>query len=176
MRLKTERLLLRPWREEDAESLYRWASDPLVGSAAGWPAHTSVEDSRRVIRDIFSAPDTFAVCLRETDTAPLGSVSIFPTKLAAGNGESEIGYWIARPFWGRGLIPEAVRELLRVCFDGRGETRVWCAHFEGNERSRRVIEKCGFSYVASDTTYMPQIGENRVALYYAVTKEQWKHG
>lgn len=176
MRLETQRLLLRPWREEDAESLYRWASDPLVGPAAGWPAHTSAEDSRRVIRDIFSAPDTFAVCPRKADAEPIGSVGIFPTKFAAGSGESEIGYWIARPFWGRGLIPEAVRELLRVCFDERGEERVWCAHFEGNEKSKRVIEKCGFSYVAHDTAYMPQIGENRLSLYYAVTKEQWNHG
>lgn len=47
MTLETKRLLLRPWEESDAESCYRYASDPLVGPAAGWPAHTSVEDSAR---------------------------------------------------------------------------------------------------------------------------------
>ena len=49
MTFETTRLLLRPWCESDAESCYRYASDPLVGPAAGWPAHTSVENSREII-------------------------------------------------------------------------------------------------------------------------------
>ena len=53
MMLETERLLLRPWRESDAEDLYRYASDPNVGPIAGWPVHTSIENSREIIRDTF---------------------------------------------------------------------------------------------------------------------------
>lgn len=64
MMLETERLLLRPWRESDAEDLYRYASDPKVGPIAGWPVHTSVENSREIIRDVFSAEETYAVCLK----------------------------------------------------------------------------------------------------------------
>lgn len=45
MMLETERLLLRPWRESDAEDLYRYASDPNVGPIAGWPVHASIENS-----------------------------------------------------------------------------------------------------------------------------------
>ena len=51
--METERLLLRPWQESDAEALYRWASDPEVGPAAGWAPHTSVENSREIIRNYF---------------------------------------------------------------------------------------------------------------------------
>ena len=62
--LETKRLLLRPWREEDAPALYSYASDPLVGPAAGWLPHTSVENSRELIQTVLSEPETFAVVLR----------------------------------------------------------------------------------------------------------------
>ena len=50
MTLETERLILRPWKEDDAESLYKYAKDPKVGPIAGWPVHTSVENSREIIK------------------------------------------------------------------------------------------------------------------------------
>ena len=53
-------------------------------------------------------------------------------------GEAEIGYWIGRPFWGQGLIPEAVRRLLQRCFEELGFTAVWCGYYDGNTKSRRV--------------------------------------
>lgn len=146
MTFETTRLLLRPWCESDAESCYRYARDPFVGPAAGWPAHTSVENSREIIRTVLSEPDTFAVILKERPDEPVGSIGVFPTEAPEIGSEPEIGYWIGRPFWGQGLIPEAVRELLRYCFGDKGAQRVWCSHYAGNEKSKRVIEKCGFSY------------------------------
>ena len=50
MVLSTERLLLRPWRETDAESLYKYAKNPEVGPVAGWPPHKNIEESRDAIR------------------------------------------------------------------------------------------------------------------------------
>lgn len=66
MMLKTERTLLRPFTEGDAEDLYAYAKDPRVGPIAGWKPHGSVEESREIIRTVFSAPDVFAVADRET--------------------------------------------------------------------------------------------------------------
>ena len=128
MTFETTRLLLRPWCESDAESCYRYARDPFVGPAAGWPAHTSVENSREIIRTVLSEPDTFAVILKERPDEPVGSIGVFPTEAPDIGSEPEIGYWIGRPFWGQGLIPEAVRELLRYCFEDKGAQRVWCSH------------------------------------------------
>ena len=84
----TERLILRPWQESDAESLYKYARDPEIGPIAGWPPHTSVEDSLNVIRTVFSAPETYAVVLKETGE-PVGSAGIMdgeglPTQMQAG--------------------------------------------------------------------------------------------
>ena len=60
--------------------------------------------------------------------------------------EGEIGYWIGVPFWGQGLIPEAVEELLRHGFEDLKLDRIRCGYFDGNEKSKRVQEKCGFIY------------------------------
>ena len=64
--IETDRLSLRPWLDSDAEALFRYASDPDVGPRAGWPPHKDIEESRGVIRDIFTNDRTWAVTLRET--------------------------------------------------------------------------------------------------------------
>lgn len=147
--LETERLLLRPWLETDAKSLYRYAKDPRVGPAAGWPVHTSVENSLMIIRTVLSAEETYAVVLRGSGEV-VGSVGLMLQGRGANSqmqpGEGEIGYWIGVPYWGRGLIPEAVRALLRRAFVQLGCSAVWCGYYEGNEKSHRVQEKCGFIY------------------------------
>ena len=148
MILYTERLILRPWEESDAESLYEYAKHPEVGATAGWPVHTSVESSREIIRDVLSAEETYAVCLRE-DNKAIGSVGLMigeHSNLDLPEEEGEIGYWIGVPFWGRGLIPEAVQKLIRHGFEDLKLKRLWCGYFDGNIKSRRVQEKCGFVY------------------------------
>ena len=174
MILETKRLLLRPWQEEDAEELYRYACDPAVGPSAGWPVHTSVENSREIIRTVLSAKGTFAVVLKETGL-PVGSIGIMqnaniPTK----QHEAELGYWIGRPYWGRGLIPEAAEECLRYCFEELLCERVWCGYFDGNEKSHRVQEKCGFRYHHTEKDKpCPLLGDTRTEHISVLTKEDW---
>ena len=103
--LETSRLILRPWCDSDAQALYRWARDPEVGPSAGWAPHTSVENSREIIRTVLSEEGTFAVLLKGGDGGPIGSVGVFPTAIPVGKGEPEIGYWIAHPYWGQGPDP-----------------------------------------------------------------------
>jgi len=146
--LQTEYLILRPWQEQDAKALYTYASDPRVGPVAGWPVHTNVEISRQIIRDVLSAEETYAVVLKGED-APVGSIGLMIGKksnIDISENEGEIGYWIGVPYWGRGLIPEAVRELLRHGFEDLGLATIWCGYFDGNDKSRRVQEKCGFRF------------------------------
>lgn len=148
MTLETKRLVLRPWEEGDVEDLYRYASHPDVGPIAGWAVHTSVENSREIIRGVLSASETYAVVLKETGR-PVGSIGLMrggASNIGIPDTEGEIGYWIGVPYWGRGLIPEAVREMVRHGFEGLGLERIWCGYFEGNVKSRRAQEKCGFRY------------------------------
>lgn len=60
--LETQRLLLRRWNEDDAESLFEYAKDPEVGPIAGWPPHKSVEESLDVIRNVFNGKECYAIC------------------------------------------------------------------------------------------------------------------
>lgn len=85
--LETSRLILRPWCDSDAQALYRWARDPEVGPSAGWAPHTSVENSREIIRTVLSEEGTFAVLLKGGDGGPIGSVGVFPTAIPVGKNE-----------------------------------------------------------------------------------------
>lgn len=148
MILTTERLILRPWEESDAESLYEYAKDPQVGPIAGWPPHISVEDSREIIKSVLAVDETYAICKRQ-DNRAIGSIGLMrgeQSNLDIPEDEGEIGYWVGVPFWGQGYVPEAVRELIRHGFEDLKLNRIWCGYFEGNEKSKRVQEKCGFRY------------------------------
>lgn len=164
-RVETERLILRPWREDDAPELYRRACDPQVGPAAGWAPHKDVEDSLNVLRTILMKPDTWAITLKGSDL-PVGSIGVFPSSCSLANGQPEIGYWLARPLWGKGYMPEAVRAVIDLCF-ARGAQHVWCAHAEGNDNSRRVIEKCGFQYRCTED-WVSALGDTRASRYYVI--------
>ena len=122
MIIETERLILRPWEESDAESLYEYAKDPAVGPIAGWPIHTSVENSLDIIRNVLSAENTFAVCLKADNKAigSLGLMSPAQTQTKISDTEIEIGYWIGAPFWGKAYVPEAVRALQKYAFGKLG--------------------------------------------------------
>ena len=177
MIIETERLRLRPWRESDAEALFRYACDSDVGPVARWPPHTSVENSLEIIRTVFSAPEIYAVVLKETDE-PVGCCGImFADGLHSASmkpGEAEIGYWIGVPCWGRGLIPEAVNALLERCFTQLRCSAVWCGYYDGNEKSRRVQEKCGFRFHHTDEAAPSPLGDLRVEHFTRMTKEQWE--
>ena len=174
MTLETERLILRPWEEADAEACYRCAKDPRVGLPCGWRAHTSAEQSREIIRDILAVPEPWAIVLRETGL-PVGSIGLHRhTDISLRDDEAELGYWLGVPYWGRGLVPEAARAVLRCAFEELGLVRVWCAYFDGNEKSKRVQEKLGFRYQwTSEDVPVPQLGETRRGHVNLLTREEW---
>ena len=177
MVLETERLVLRPWEEDDAESLYEYAKSPDVGPIAGWPPHTSVGNSLKIIREVLSADETYAVCLRE-DNRAIGSIGLrapMQTLTEARGDEVEVGFWIGVPFWGRGLIPEAVGRLVAHAFEDLGCSAVWCGYFEGNDKSRRCQEKCGFRFHhVEENVPCRQMGDVRTVYLSRLTREEWR--
>ena len=166
--IETERLILRPWREDDAESLFKYAQDHDVGRIAGWPPHTSVENSLEIIRTVFAAPEIYAVVLKETNE-PIGCCGImFSNSLHASdmdNRVAEIGYWIGKPYWGQGLIPEAVKALLSRCFNELHLDTVWCGYYDGNIKSKRVCEKSGFRFHHTNVGVTSALGDDFHALH-----------
>ena len=169
---------MRPWRESDAESLFLYAKDPAIGPIAGWPPHKNVEESLEVIRTVFSAPETYAVVLKETGS-PIGCIGLKTgdaTDMTDRDDECELGYWLGVPFWGQGLMTEAAKELIRHAFEDCGMRKVWCGYYDGNERSKRVQEKCGFIYQwTTDNVDVPLMHETRKGHVSSLTKEEWKN-
>ena len=175
--LETERLILRRWEEQDAESLFQYASDPDVGPIAGWPPHRSLQESLDVIRNVFNGREAYAVCLK-TDNRAIGAIELKlngHTDLTDRDDECELGYWLGKPFWGQGLIPEAAKEMLRHAFEEIGMTKVWAGYYEGNAKSKRVQEKCGFRYQwRSEGVYVPLMHEQRTGHVSSLTRDQWQ--
>ena len=174
--IETDRLVLRRWQDDDAESLYEYASDPNVGPVAGWPPHKSIEESRQIIRTVFSAPETYAVCLKE-DGKAIGAIGLKfgdDAELADADDEAELGYWLGRPFWDQGIMSEAAKAILRHAFEILELARVWAGYYDGNERSRRVLEKCGFRYRwTTEDVDVPLMGEKRTGHVSCITREEW---
>ncbi|MBQ6238738.1 MAG: GNAT family N-acetyltransferase [Firmicutes bacterium] len=172
--LHTPRLVLRPWRKEDLNDLYEYASVDGVGQMAGWEPHRSLETSRRVLDMFMQEKKTFAV---EYNGKAIGSLGIekydekkFPE--LAERRCREIGYVLAKDYWGQGLMPEAVSEVIRYLFEDLKLDAIMCGHFLSNAQSARVQEKCGFRhYVYAEYTTLT--GERKQEEVNILTREDW---
>lgn len=176
MKLETKRLILRPWTEDDVEDLYTYAKDPQVGPIAGWPAHKSLEDSRNVLENVFSQNENYAVCLKEDNRAIgcIGFIKPEGSHTAIEEDDLEIGYWLGVPFWGKGIMPEAVRKLQELAFLEYHVHALWCGFYDGNEKSHRCQEKCGFIYHHTEGEKTCELmGDIRTEHYTRITKEEW---
>ena len=155
LRIETPRLILRPWRESDLDDFYEYASVEGVGEKAGWNHHQSVEESRRILGLFIRGKKTFALELKDNGKV-IGSLGLEPRDEDAGlNPEwkgREIGYVLSKDYWGRGLMPEAVKAVIDYCFQVLGFDYLTCGHFDHNDRSRRVVEKCGFQFLKKVVT------------------------
>lgn len=144
--LTTTRLLLRPWREADAEEAFQnWMNDPEVTRYLTWTPHGDISVTRALLKlweEESRRPDTYhwAIALREGNTL-IGDISVMHTDIYQETGS--VGYCMGKAWWGRGLMTEAFREVLRYCFEDAGFYRVRGSHAAENIGSGRVMEKCG---------------------------------
>ena len=144
--MQTERILLRPWRESDAEALFKYASDPDVGPRAGWPPHRDVKASLEIIRTVFNNDSNWAIELKATGEA-IGAIGYGPAcdcKLPAREGETLVGYWVGKPYWNQGICTEALQLMLDHIRMTKDFPSLISGHFVDNPVSGRVMEKCGF--------------------------------
>ncbi len=149
-KIETHRLVLRPFRMEDADDMYsNWASDPLVTRYLTWPAHQSADVTRAVLTDWTSRYGdgeyfNWAIECKENGQV-IGSIAV--VKLDASvTGAAEIGYCVGRAYWGQGIMPEALRAVMDYLFDTVGLSRVWAGHDVRNPNSGRVMEKAGMKF------------------------------
>ena len=172
--LETERLILRPFRESDTEDLYAYARVEGVGEAAGWTHHKSLDESRAILTDFIKKGEVFALELKESSRV-IGSLGLHATNNGAKyDPQRELGYVLSRDYWGRGLMSEAAARAVSYAFEDMALNTLWCAHFIGNDRSRRVIEKTGFRYL-KPFVYDTRDGRHLESLLYILTREDYEN-
>lgn len=172
--LKSDRLILRPWRETDLPDFYEYASVDGVGQMAGWLPHPSIEFSREILSSFIEGKKVFALVFEGKAIGSLG-VETYKERefleLAPLLGR-EIGYVLSKDYWGRGLMPEAVNAVLEWLFLEEKLDFVTVGHFDWNHQSRRVIEKCGFRFV-KEVKHETRYETVEDCLVYILTKEEY---
>lgn len=175
--LETTRLIIRPWHMTDLEDFYEYGSDPRVGPNAGWPTHTSMETSKKILESFVKREDVSAIVLKEKNKV-IGGVGLHysaPDMAHAEEGQREIGYVMNPAYWGKGYASEAVNALLKYGFEQLKLGSIWCAHFDWNENSKRVIKKCGFHYTHTQEEKLPMLDDKVVtAHYYSLSKDEYR--
>lgn len=174
--LETERLILRPWRQSDLEDFYEYASVDGVGQMAGWIPHRSKEESQEILKLFIEEKKTFALEEKASGKV-IGSLGLESaehpeTKEDFQNRRGrEAGYVLSRDYWGKGLMPEAVKRVIQYAFDEEGWDFLFCGHFLENHQSKRVIEKSGFHYYR-DIVFSTRWGENKPGKLYLLEREK----
>lgn len=146
MKLHTERLLLRPFTEDDAEALYDYSKDEAVGRNAGWKPHESIAESADILRIVYlNQPSVWAV-VRRSDERLMGSAGLIHDPARENEAARMLGYALGIRYWGHGYMTEAVRAVLRAGFCEMGLELISATCYPDNARSQHVLEKCGFQY------------------------------
>lgn len=151
--LKTKRLILRSWRKEDLDDFFEYASVDGVGQMAGWLPHQNKDDTQMILDSFIDKKRTFALEYQGKVVGSLGIEEYDEDKFPELKDKKcrEIGYVLSKNYWGRGLMPEAVKEVIRYLFEEVQLDVILCGHFLSNHQSQRVQEKCGFRHYAYGT-------------------------
>ena len=147
--LRTKRLILRPFNEDDLEDLFEYASVEGVGERAGWKHHENIAETTQILEMFIKEKKTFAVVLKENNKV-IGSIGIEKYGREESLSEffdykgREIGFVLSKDYWGQGLMPEALKGVIEYCFNELDYDFLLCGHFDFNTQSARVQEKLGF--------------------------------
>lgn len=174
--LETERLILRPWKRTDLNDFYEYASVDGVGQLAGWNPHKSIEETQAILNSFIEKKKVFALQLKENSKV-IGSLGIepyneekYPEFMEASC--REIGCVLSKDYWGQGLMPEAINEVIKYLFNEKELDIIFYGHFVSNNQSARVSEKCGFQYYASGV-YETQFGTVEKTVKKMLRKGEW---
>lgn len=165
--LKTERLTLRPFKETDKYDFYEYAKVNGVGEMAGWSHHKNLEESEKILSLFINDKNTFAIVYNNKVIGSIGiekyKEDLFP-ELKEKQGR-EIGYVLSKDYWGQKIMKEGVEKVIEYLFNEEKLDFITISHFIRNNRSRRVIEKLGFT-CSKEFVYGTQMGTEEKSLAY----------
>jgi len=171
MQIRTQRLSLRPLEPADAASIRALAGDFDVARMTGMIPHPYSERDALAWIDRAGQGDEGVVFAVARDGALIGCSGYMPMDAE----HAEVGYWIGKPFWGKGFATEAVRAVVAHAFDAHGFAYVKAGHFVDNTRSQRVLGKLGFSSDGEEMRDCAARGEPVQCLTYRLDRERAAH-
>ena len=147
--IETERLILRPFKQSDLDDFYEYASVEGVGEMAGWKHHENKDESQQILNSFIKHDKTFAIVLKENSKV-IGSLGVEEYGMEEALTEffeyqgREIGYVLSKDYWGKGIMPEAVKAVINYLFNELNLDFLTCGYYDFNNQSKRVQEKCAF--------------------------------
>lgn len=177
VQLHTQRLTLRPWRQEDLQDFYEYASVEGVGQMAGWLPHKNLDESQKILDSFIGKKKTFALDYQGKVIGSLGIEEYNEERFSAllDLRCRCLGFVLSKVYWGQGLMPEAVEAVIKWLFEEDRLDAILCAHFHWNRQSARVQQKCGFQPFA-EGTYETYYGTRENEIVNILYRGDWERG
>ncbi len=147
--IETSRLILRAFKQTDLDDFYKYASVDGVGEMAGWKHHESKDETQKILDTFIKEDNVFAI-VDKSNNKVIGSLGIemygMEEKLTEFDSYQgrEIGYVLSKEYWGKGIVPEAVKAVIDYLFNDLNLDFLLCGYYNFNNQSKRVQEKCRF--------------------------------
>ncbi len=171
--LETDSLILRSWTENDLDDFYEYAKNPNVGPSAGWQPHEDKEMSLKILQKFITEDEVWAIVDKATNKV-IGSLGLHRDPKREYTKSKMLGYVLSEDYWGKGIMVEAVKRAIRYLFEETDVTVLSVFHFPFNDRSKRVIEKCGLQYEGTFRQCFEHFSGNIYDdVCYSITKEDY---
>lgn len=170
--LETKRLILRSFKTSDLDDFYEYCSMATVGPSAGWMVHENKFISLKIIQSFIEKGDVLAI-YHKADNKVIGSIGLHQKTDESNKVYYEIGYVLSTPYEGQGLMTETVKRVMKHAFFDLNIEKIMVCHFIENDKSRRVIEKCGFVFTHQGEYKSTDFGL-KVSKYYILSNQNYK--
>lgn len=174
--IHTERLVLRRFTPDDAEAMFaNWANDERVTRYLTWAPHGSAELTRQLLTAWCTeyGHDNYYNWAITLDGTPIGNISV--VFINDKHDYACIGYCLGHDHWGKGIMTEAARAVIRCLFEDVGVNRIEISHATKNPASGKVAQKCGLTYEGTKREFYRSLsGELHDIAFYSILRSEYR--
>lgn len=165
---------IRPWKTSDLDSLVKYANNWNVAKnmTDKFP-HPYTENNGKAFIELANKDLPIHLFAIDIDGKAIGGIGIHPQDDIHRN-NAELGYWLAEPFWGQGIISNAIKQIVDFAFTTYDINRVFAIPFETNIASQKVLVKNNFILEGKFDKVLLKNGELLDELVYAIRRENWR--
>ncbi|MDE5566387.1 MAG: GNAT family N-acetyltransferase [Anaeroplasmataceae bacterium] len=176
MKLVGNNIIVRNLNLKDQADYFEYGKNPNVGPNAGWKPFPSMSIAGKVLSGMILKGETYAIALKSSNKL-IGTISLYSNTIRSYNKAKSLGFSLAYDYWNHGYMTEAVQLILKFSFKHTDCKIIEVGHHVGNEASKRVILKCGFTYDGRLRAFKKLYDDRLIdADFYSLTKEEYERG